>query len=92
MPRIQLRLIGDDGTEQPWDGKAMGEVHIRGPWVASTYYNDERATEQWDSGWMRTGDVGVIDSEGYLQLVARAKDLVKWAGSGSARWTSRGRS
>jgi fatty-acyl-CoA synthase len=38
MPLIKLRLIADDGTEQPWDGKAMGEVQIRGPWVASTYY------------------------------------------------------
>ncbi len=64
MPLIELRLIGNDGTEQPWDGKAMGEVHVRGPWVASTYYNDERAAEQWDEGWPRTGDMGVIASEG----------------------------
>ena len=80
MPLIELRLIGDDGTEQPWDGKAMGEVQIRGPWVATEYYKDERPGEQWHDGWLKTGDVGVIDSEGYLQLVDRAKDLVKSGG------------
>jgi fatty-acyl-CoA synthase len=80
MPLIELRLIGDDGTEQPWDGKAMGEVQIRGPWVATEYYQDEQPGAQWHDGWLRTGDVGVIDSEGYLQLVDRAKDLVKSGG------------
>ncbi len=80
MPLIELRLIGDDGTEQPWDGKSMGEVQIRGPWVATEYYKDERPGEQWHDGWLKTGDVGVIDSEGYLQLVDRAKDLVKSGG------------
>ncbi len=80
MPLIELRLIGDDGTEQPWDGKAMGEVQIRGPWVATEYYKDEQPGAQWHDGWLKTGDVGVIDSEGYLQLVDRAKDLVKSGG------------
>lgn len=80
MPLIELRLIGNDGTEQPWDGKARGEVQIRGPWVATEYYNDGRPGEQWHDGWLQTGDVGVIDSEGYLQLVDRAKDLVKKSG------------
>ena len=66
--------------EQPWDGKAMGEVQIRGPWVATEYYKDEQPGAQWHDGWLKTGDVGVIDSEGYLQLVDRAKDLVKSGG------------
>jgi fatty-acyl-CoA synthase len=80
MPLIDLRLMGDGGEVQPWDGKSMGEVQIRGPWVASTYYEDDRAGESWDEGWLKTGDVGVIDHDGYLQLVDRAKDLVKSGG------------
>lgn len=80
MPLIELRLMGDGGEVQPWDGKSMGEVQIRGPWVASTYYEDDRAGESWDEGWLKTGDVGVIDHDGYLQLVDRAKDLIKSGG------------
>ncbi len=80
LPLIELRLMGDGGEVQPWDGKSMGEVQIRGPWVASSYYEDERAGESWDEGWLKTGDIGVIDHEGYLQLVDRAKDLIKSGG------------
>ncbi|MGH2662790.1 MAG: long-chain fatty acid--CoA ligase [Actinomycetota bacterium] len=80
LPLIELRLKGDNGEVQPWDGKSMGEVQIRGPWVASTYYEDDRAAESWDEGWLKTGDVGVIDHDGYLQLVDRAKDMIKSGG------------
>lgn len=80
QPLIDLRVVGDDGTVQPWDGKSAGEIQIRGPWVAAAYHDDPRSAESWDDGWLRTGDVGVIDAGGYLQLLDRAKDLVKSGG------------
>ena len=53
----------------------------RGPWIASTYYNDERSAESFtDDGWLRTGDVATIDAEGYIRLVDRTKDLIKSGG------------
>jgi fatty-acyl-CoA synthase len=58
----------------------MGELQIRGPWIASSYYNDERSTNSFMDGWFRTGDVISIDEEGYIQIVDRTKDLVKSGG------------
>jgi fatty-acyl-CoA synthase len=81
VPGIEFRVVGDDGTEAAWDGKSMGEVQVRGPWIARTYYNDPRAPASWtEDGWLRTGDVAVVDPEGYVQLVDRTKDLVKSGG------------
>ena len=81
VPGIEFRIVGEDGAEGAWDGKAMGEVQVRGPWIASTYYNDPRAPASWTAdGWLRTGDVAVVDPNGYLQLVDRTKDLVKSGG------------
>jgi len=81
VPGIEFRIAGEDGTEGAWDGKSMGEVQVRGPWIARTYYNDVRAPASWtDDGWLRTGDVAVVDPEGYVQLVDRTKDLVKSGG------------
>lgn len=81
VPGIDFRIVGEDGEEAPWDGKAMGEVQVRGPWIAQDYYNDPRAAESWtEDGWLRTGDVAVVDPEGYVQLVDRTKDLVKSGG------------
>jgi fatty-acyl-CoA synthase len=81
VPGMEFRVVDDSGAEVPWDGKAMGEIQVRSNWVARTYYNDERAPLSWTKdGWLRTGDVGVVDPEGYLQLVDRTKDLVKSGG------------
>jgi len=81
VPGIDLRIVGDDGTVQPWDGKSMGEVQVRGNWVARTYYNDARSQQSWTKdGWLRTGDVAVVEPNGYVQLVDRTKDLVKSGG------------
>ncbi|HVL89095.1 MAG TPA: long-chain fatty acid--CoA ligase [Actinomycetota bacterium] len=77
---VELRIMGDDGVA-PWDGSTFGEVQVRGNWVARTYYNDERAPESWtQDGWLRTGDVAVVDPTGFVQLVDRTKDLVKSGG------------
>jgi fatty-acyl-CoA synthase len=80
VPGVEVRAIDVMGAEVPWDGKAFGELEVRGPWIASSYYNDERTAGQWHDGWFRTGDVVNIDPEGYVQLVDRTKDLVKSGG------------
>ncbi len=77
---IDLRAVDDQGREIPWDGIAIGEVQVRGPWVISGYYNDPRSAQAFMGGWFRTGDVAVIDPEGYVQLVDRAKDVIKSGG------------
>jgi fatty-acyl-CoA synthase len=88
-PACELRILGDDHNEVPWDGKTMGELQIRGAWIASSYYNDSRpedeAAQSFDRGpggepWFRTGDVATIDSEGFIQIMDRTKDLVKSGG------------
>jgi len=77
---IDIRAVDDQGREVPWDGKAIGEVQVRGPWVTSGYYNDARSATAFMDGWFRTGDVATIDPEGYMQLVDRAKDVIKSGG------------
>jgi fatty-acyl-CoA synthase len=79
-PGVELRAMDEEGKEVPWDGTAMGELQVRGPWVASSYYNDERSKGRFEGGWFRTGDVVTIDEEGYIQIVDRTKDLVKSGG------------
>jgi fatty-acyl-CoA synthase len=74
-----MRIIGKNG-EVAWDGQEMGELQIRGPWIASEYYKDERTKEAFEDGWLKTGDVAVIDGEGFVKLVDRTKDLVKSGG------------
>jgi len=80
VPLIERRVTNIDG-EVPWDGKTMGEVQLRGPWVAASYYNLPAESDKWTAdGWLRTGDVGTVDAEGYLKIVDRTKDLIKSGG------------
>ena len=79
-PFVEIRAVDEEGNEVPWDGKTMGELQVRGPWVISAYYNDPRTAEAFQDGWFRTGDVVTIDPEGYIQIVDRTKDLVKSGG------------
>jgi acyl-CoA synthetase (AMP-forming)/AMP-acid ligase II len=80
-PLVEVRIVDPEGTEQPWDGEARGELQARGPWVASAYYNDDRSAESFtEDGWLRTGDVATIDAHGYIRLVDRTKDVVKSGG------------
>lgn len=69
----------DDGSDAPHDGVSRGEVLIRGPWVATEYFGDPHP-DRFVDGWLRTGDDGTIDSRGYLEIVDRAKDLIKSGG------------
>jgi fatty-acyl-CoA synthase len=79
---VEARIVDpEEGAELPWDGKASGELQVNGPWIARTYYNDERASESFASdGWLRTGDVATISPDGFIHLVDRTKDLVKSGG------------
>ncbi|TCK25921.1 long-chain-fatty-acid--CoA ligase [Pseudonocardia endophytica] len=79
LPGLAWRIVDDDGVEQPWDGESRGELHVRGPWVATSYYLGE-APERFDDGWLRTGDVATIDATGRLRIVDRTKDLIKSGG------------
>jgi fatty-acyl-CoA synthase len=81
VPGVDARIVGPGGDEVEWDGTTSGELQVRGPWIASSYYNDPRAGESFtDDGWLRTGDVAVVNPEGYIRLVDRTKDLVKSGG------------
>ncbi|HEX9375307.1 MAG TPA: long-chain fatty acid--CoA ligase [Actinomycetota bacterium] len=81
VPGIRVRVMDvATGDEVPWDSKTMGEVQVKGNWVASAYYRPDAPVEQFVDGWLRTGDVAVVDEHGFLQLVDRTKDLVKSGG------------
>jgi fatty-acyl-CoA synthase len=79
---VQARIMGPDGTVQPNDGKAVGELEVRGPWITATYLGDATPDPEKFSpdGWLRTGDVGVLSPDGYLTLTDRAKDVIKSGG------------
>ena len=80
VPGVDIRAVDVEGKEIPWDGKAFGELQVKGPWIAGSYYNDDRSAESYMDGWFRTGDVVNIDPEGFIQIVDRTKDLVKSGG------------
>jgi fatty-acyl-CoA synthase len=65
----------------PWDGKTVGELEVRGPWVAASYYKCPEEQHRWTcDGWFKTGDMASIDPEGYVKIVDRSKDLIKSGG------------
>ncbi|MDF1482346.1 long-chain fatty acid--CoA ligase [Extensimonas sp. H3M7-6] len=79
-PLVDIRLVGDEG-EVPWDGKSVGEIQVRGPWITGSYHEMPVSEANFTTdGWLRTGDVGTIDPEGFLQLTDRTKDLIKSGG------------
>ncbi|MDW2877388.1 MULTISPECIES: long-chain fatty acid--CoA ligase [Bacillaceae] len=79
VPGLEMKAVGKDG-EVKWDGKEMGELAIRGPWIASEYYKDDRTDEAFKDGWLYTGDVVTLDEEGFMKIVDRTKDLIKSGG------------
>ncbi|HXB64001.1 MAG TPA: long-chain fatty acid--CoA ligase [Solirubrobacteraceae bacterium] len=80
LPWTELRLIGDDGEEVPWDGESTGEVEVRGPWIARRYFNDPSGDEKFDDGWLRTGDIAAIDDQAFVRITDRSKDVIKSGG------------
>jgi fatty-acyl-CoA synthase len=80
LPWTELRLVGDDGAEVPWDGESTGEIEVRGPWIARSYYNDPSGDQKFDSGWLRTGDIAAIDELAFVRITDRSKDVIKSGG------------
>ena len=86
---VDMKIVGDDGAELPWDGEASGELMVRGPWIVNRYFKDEGGnplvTDAAGHGWFPTGDVAKIDADGYMQITDRSKDVIKsggeWIGS-----------
>ena len=76
---VDGRLSGEGDALLPTDGASVGEIEVRGPWVTGAYYKDDSA-EKFHDGWLRTGDVGTIDADGFLTLTDRAKDVIKSGG------------
>jgi len=79
VPGIEVRIVDDQGDCLPQDGVTIGELQLRGAWVTGEYLNTDSDAFSPD-GWLRTGDVGVVDARGYVQLTDRTKDVIKSGG------------
>jgi fatty-acyl-CoA synthase len=79
---VEMKIVDDAGHPQPHDGRSMGELLVRGPWIISGYFEDSEASAAGvdKDGWFRTGDVAAIDPDGYMQIVDRRKDVIKSGG------------
>jgi fatty-acyl-CoA synthase len=81
LPCLEMRVVAEDGSEIPWDGKGLGELQLRGQWITDEYYMEpERTREAVRDGWLCTGDVVTVDPEGYVQIQDRTRDLIKSGG------------
>ena len=76
---VDMKIVDDAGVTQPWDGKASGNLLVRGPWILSDYYRSGGASPLVD-GWFPTGDVATIDPQGFMQITDRSKDVIKSGG------------
>ncbi|KAF0805060.1 AMP-dependent synthetase and ligase [Alcanivorax xiamenensis] len=77
---VHIKIVNDEGEPQPWDGVHSGHLYIRGPWIASGYFRAEGGGALDGEGYFPTGDIATMDPDGYLQLVDRAKDVIKSGG------------
>jgi fatty-acyl-CoA synthase len=80
VPFVETRHVSEDGRVLPCDGETMGELEVRGPWVAASYLGNEGEGKFTPDGWFKTGDVVTIDAEGYLRITDRSKDVIKSGG------------
>jgi len=80
LPWVELRIVDEQGRPLPWDGETPGELEVRGPWIAARYYREEGDLERFHEGWLRTGDVAVVDPSGMMQITDRSKDVIKSGG------------
>jgi fatty-acyl-CoA synthase len=81
VPLVETRVLAVDGGPVPPDGKSMGELQVRGPWIARSYFRNPAEADKFTSdGWFRTGDVVTVDREGYVRITDRTKDLIKSGG------------
>ena len=77
---IDMKIVDGDGKELPWDGKAFGDLKVRGPWVASAYFGEAPGSALDADGWFPTGDVATIDHDGFMEITDRSKDVIKSGG------------
>jgi fatty-acyl-CoA synthase len=81
LPLVDAEIVDEEGHELPHDGASPGELVLRAPWITKEYFKDpERTKELWKDGWMYTGDVALIDEEGYISITDRIKDAIKTGG------------
>ncbi|MFT4289421.1 long-chain fatty acid--CoA ligase [Nocardioides sp.] len=80
VPWVDLRLVDEFDQLVPHDGSSSGELEVRGPWIAAAYYDDDSGEVRFHDGWLRTGDVATLTPDGFLQIVDRAKDVIKSGG------------
>jgi fatty-acyl-CoA synthase len=77
---VEIRVVDPDTLEiLPADGVSIGEMELRGPWISGRYVGDE-GTDKFHDGWLRTGDIGTLDPDGFVRLTDRAKDVIKSGG------------
>jgi 3-(methylthio)propionyl---CoA ligase len=81
---VDMKIVDEDGNELPWDGKAYGDLLVRGPWIIASYFKGEGGDPlRYDAngkGWFPTGDVATIDADGFMQITDRSKDVIKSGG------------
>jgi len=81
VPLVELRVRGDDGQDAAWNGQAVGEIQVRGPFVTGSYHRVPVAADKFTAdGWLRTGDVAAVDELGFVRITDRTKDLIKSGG------------
>lgn len=79
-PAVERKVQDEDGRPVPWDDQTIGEVYVRGPWIATTYLDEPRSAESFIDGWWKSGDMATVNADGVMKLVDRAKDLIKSGG------------
>jgi fatty-acyl-CoA synthase len=79
---VDMKIVGGNGQELPWDGKTYGDLLVRGPWVLASYYRGDSPLVEDENGlgWFPTGDVATIDADGYMHITDRSKDVIKSGG------------
>lgn len=77
---VDMKIVDDQGVEQPWDGVAFGSLKVRGPWVCSNYFDLDGSDAHEEDGWFETGDVATIDPQGFMAITDRTKDVIKSGG------------
>jgi len=81
VANVKLEIVDMEGNPVPHDGQTAGEVVVRSPWLTQGYIKDEeKSAKLWSNGWLHTGDIGIIDTEGYLKITDRLKDVIKTGG------------
>ncbi len=77
---VDMKIVGDDGEELPWDGEAFGDLRVRGSWVCDSYFGEDDGDTHDEDGWFSTGDVATIDPLGFMKITDRTKDIIKSGG------------